>query len=115
LLFVLLIQPARRRIRALRLARRGHPATPLTPKIPDGSSEPERPIQKQADESIKALHLEAYLSGGLTAAQISAVTLLLLFLPLIKEQEGHLKAYIKANQCADEAARMAELTELVLK
>jgi hypothetical protein len=55
----------------------------------------------------KALLLEAYLSG-LTAAQISAVTL-----PLIKEQEEHLKAYIiKANQCADEAAaRKAELTE----
>jgi hypothetical protein len=62
-------------------------------------SGPERPIQKQADEGIKALHLEAYLSG-LTAAQISAVTL-----PLVKEQEEHLKAYIKANQCADEAAR----------
>jgi hypothetical protein len=46
----------------------------------------------------------------LTAAQISAV-----ILPLIKEQEGHLKAHIKANQCADEAARKAELTKLVLK
>jgi Tfp pilus assembly protein PilN len=54
----------------------------------------------------KALLLVAYLSG-LTAAQNSAVTL-----PLIKEQEEHLKAYIiKANQCADEAARKAELTE----
>jgi hypothetical protein len=91
--------------------KRNHPATPqLTPKLPTGVHEPNRPLAPESGKpALLELQLEAFLSSR-SSTQIADM-----LFPLIKEDADRLERFMGANLMSSEAEKKEKLTALVVE